>query len=103
MSDQKKSLADFLNNKQDGSVKPTLLLQNLDATVMSSLGVIGIGTEKEKADFSNEINSMVTSKAFINDLSTEVGMPRENETKEEFVKRSSDILRGILYKKFGIK
>jgi len=41
--------------------------------------------------------------AIISKFSDSIGEPLENETEDEFVERSSNILRKMLYQKFGIK
>lgn len=53
--------------------------------------------------FSEDVSNLVQDKAFLSEFSDSIGEPLENETEDEFVERSSNILRKILYKKFGIK
>ncbi|KKD39445.1 MAG: hypothetical protein WAN66_27205 [Limnoraphis robusta] len=59
---------------------------------------------QDKAEkFSEQVSNLVQDKAFISKFSDSIGEPLENETEDEFVERSSNILRKMLYKKFGIK
>lgn len=57
----------------------------------------------EKQEFSQEVSNLVQDEAFISKLSDRVGEPSELETEDEFVERGSDILRKMLYDRFGIK
>lgn len=59
---------------------------------------------QDKAEkFSEDVSNLVGDKAFISKFSDSIGEPLENETEDEFVERSSNILRKMLYEKFGIK
>jgi tripartite-type tricarboxylate transporter receptor subunit TctC len=57
----------------------------------------------EQQKFSEEVASLVQDEAFLSEFSDQIGEPSEDETEDEFVKRGSDTLRQILYKKFGIE
>ncbi len=41
----------------------------------------------------NEISDTAQSDAFISEISTDIGVPRENESKDEFVERGLKIIR----------
>ncbi|WP_194973041.1 hypothetical protein [Aquiflexum lacus] len=41
-----------------------------------------------------EIKNLATSDSFITTISENIGLPLENETKEEFVKRSLNMIQG---------
>jgi len=56
----------------------------------------------EKEKFSKEASNLVQDQAFLSKFSEKIGRPLENESEENFVKRSSDALRRMLYSKFGI-
>ncbi|WP_413161907.1 hypothetical protein ACL6C3_24345 [Capilliphycus salinus ALCB114379] len=59
---------------------------------------------QDKAEkFSEDVSNLVSDKAFISKFSDSIGEPLEDETEDEFVERSSKILRKMLYEKFGIK
>lgn len=56
----------------------------------------------EKEKFSEKVSNIAQDQAFLSEFSDKIGKPLENESEEEFVKRSSNILREMLYAKFGI-
>lgn len=58
-------------------------------------------TEKEK--FSEEVSGIIQDKSFLSELSDKINEPLEDESEDDFVKRSSNTLRQMLYKKFNIK
>lgn len=60
-------------------------------------------TNDKKQEFSQEVSNLVQDEAFISKLSDRVGEPSEFETEDEFVERGSEVLRKMLYDRFGIK
>jgi hypothetical protein len=59
--------------------------------------------DNEKQKFSEEVSSLIQNESFLSELSNQIDEPLENESEDEFVKRSSDALRRMLYDKFNIK
>jgi hypothetical protein len=59
--------------------------------------------QDEQQKFSEEISTLVQNKAFLSEFGDKIGEPLEYESEDEFVKRSSDTLRQMLYEKFDIK
>ncbi len=57
----------------------------------------------EQQKFSEEVSSLVQDEAFLSEFSDQIGEPLEHESEDEFVRRSSNALRQMLYEKFGIK
>jgi hypothetical protein len=57
--------------------------------------------KQEKTSFSDELSKIVTKDEFISELSKDIGIPRKNETEEEFVSRAKGVLRAMLRKKLG--
>lgn len=57
----------------------------------------------EKEKFSEEVSSLIQDKSFLAELSDEIAVPLEGESENEFVSRSTNALRRILYEKFNIK
>ena len=56
-----------------------------------------------KQKFAEEAANLVRDEAFISEFSDCIGEPSELETEDKFVERSSDVLRRMLYNRFGIK
>lgn len=75
---------------------------SLALAVRSLLTPFAIPNDK-KQRFSEEASNVVRDKAFISEFSDRIGEPTELETEDDFVERGSDILRRMLYDKFGIK
>jgi hypothetical protein len=59
--------------------------------------------DREKQKFSKEVSSLVENESFISEFSDKIGEPLENESEEEFVKRSSLQLKQMLYSNFNIQ
>jgi hypothetical protein len=53
--------------------------------------------------FVEEVSNLFQNEAFLSEYSQQIGEPKENESEDEFVNRSSDELRQMLYRKFGLK
>ncbi len=58
---------------------------------------------KKSQEFAEDVSKAISSNEFISELSDKIGLPLESETEDEFVERSSKVLRNMLYSKFGIK
>ncbi|BAU10368.1 hypothetical protein LEP3755_08520 [Leptolyngbya sp. NIES-3755] len=101
---------DFMNEAQKSSDQRVTAFPIMLADVQTSLastirGIIAPTAlnDVEKHKFSQEVSSLVQDTTLISEFSSQIGTPKETETEEEFVKRSSDVLRNMLYEKFGIK
>ncbi|MCY7277607.1 MAG: hypothetical protein LH702_28690 [Phormidesmis sp. CAN_BIN44] len=101
---------DFMDEAQEfpnqalmaSSVTLTNIQTSLVATIGEILSPIAVGDD-EKQKFSQEVSNLVKDGTFLSEFSEEIGVPIETESEEEFVNRGSDVLRKMLYKKFGIK
>lgn len=81
-------------------------LSAIQASLTSALGSIltpfAVPNDK-KQKFSEEASNLVRDEAFISAFSDRIGEPAELETEDEFVERGSNVLRRMLYDRFGIK
>jgi hypothetical protein len=75
---------------------------SLSLAVGSILTPFAIPNDKKQI-FSEQASDVVRDKVFISEFSDRIGEPTELETEDDFVERGSDILRRMLYDKFGIK
>ncbi|ACK67270.1 hypothetical protein PCC8801_3299 [Rippkaea orientalis PCC 8801] len=75
---------------------------SLTSAVSNLLTPFSVPSDK-KQEFSEEVSSLVQDEAFISEFSDRIGLPSEIETEDEFVERGSDVLRKMLYDRFGIK
>jgi hypothetical protein len=57
----------------------------------------------KKQEFLEKVSNQIRDEEFISEFSDCIGLPSEMETEDEFVERSSDVLRKMLYDQFGIK
>jgi hypothetical protein len=73
----------------------------LKTTIDGLLAPFFIPSSEQK--FSEEVSSLVQDEAFLSEFSDQIGEPLEYESEDEFVERSSDKLRQILYSKFNIR
>ena len=60
-------------------------------------------SNNEKQKFSEEVSSLIHNESFLSDFSNQIGKPLEQESEDDFVKRGSNMLRKMLYDRFGIK
>jgi len=104
------SFKEFMN-KAEKSPNKDLPGTNISfSAIQNSLmsNIIGILTpfsvpSDKKQEFSEEVCNLVQGEAFISEFSDRIGLPSEIETEDEFVERGSDVLRKMLYDRFGIK
>jgi len=75
---------------------------SLTSAVSNLLTPFSVPSDK-KQKFSEEVSNLVRDEAFISEFSDRIGLPSEIETEDEFVERGSDVLRKMLYDRFGIK
>ena len=76
--EEKQQLVNYINNEITASV---------------ALGALGGG---KVAEFSNQVANIVTSEGFVSDLVGSVGMPSENETKQEYLARAKRSFMNVL-------
>lgn len=57
----------------------------------------------KKQEFSKKVSKVVRDEEFISEFSDRLGVPSELETEDEFVERGSDVLRKMLYTRFGLR
>jgi hypothetical protein len=74
----------------------------LTSEVSGLLAPLSVSSD-DQHKFAEEVSNLVQDDAFLSEYSQQIGEPLEHEIEDEFVKRSSDKLRQMLYKKFGIK
>jgi hypothetical protein len=60
-------------------------------------------SESEQQKFSKTIRNLIQDKAFLSKFSDQTGEPLEDESEDDFVKRSSNTLRQMFYSKLGMK
>ena len=104
------SFKDFMN---DIHKAPNQLLQASERTLSSiqtslAARISGIlfpisATDNDKQKFTEEVAGLIQNNTFLKQFSDKVGAPSEADSEEEFVTRGSDVLKKMLYEKFGIK
>jgi hypothetical protein len=79
------------------------------ASIQSSLAISISGISApflmpdEEQKFSEQVSSLVQDEVFISEFSNQISEPLESESEDDFIKRSSDVLRKMLYERFSIK
>ncbi|AFY89706.1 MAG: hypothetical protein CLLPBCKN_005225 [Chroococcidiopsis cubana SAG 39.79] len=103
------SFKDFMDNAIESSDQ-SLPASNISlASIQSSLAISMSAITSpffkpnEEQKFSEQVSSLVQNDAFLSELSDQIGEPQVDESEDDFVKRSSNVLRKMLYKHFGIK
>ncbi|WP_374090679.1 hypothetical protein [Methylomicrobium lacus] len=103
------SFKKFIDKAKESPTK-TLPASDISlSTIQTSLASVVDGVltpfsapSDKKQKFSEEVSNLVQDNSFISDFSDRIGEPSEFETEDEFVDRSKNILRKMLYAKFGI-
>lgn len=75
---------------------------SLTLAVSNLLTPFSLPSDK-KQEFSEKVSNLVQDEAFISEFSDRIDLPSEIETEDEFVECGSDVLRKMLYDRFGIK
>lgn len=86
-----------ISNKSISSIRASLKKSTISSLASTSTS----SDEKEK--FAQKVSELTKNDSFLSEFSDRIGEPQKNESEEEFVKRSSNELRLLLYKKLGIK
>jgi hypothetical protein len=69
----------------------------------SSFGLSELNTKENIAKkMAEEASSFVSSQEFAHSVPEAVGEPKEEETQEDFVSRSLNFAKELLYKRFGL-
>lgn len=58
--------------------------------------------ESKEENFTQKLTESLENKDFSEEIMKEVGKPKEDESKEEFVERCLEFAKKFLYKKFGL-
>lgn len=121
-----KNLKEFIKSKNatnlpstkeiSNSISKTILLtdnySNLHESISSNITAKGIAlrahgfstpsmSESEKEKFSNNVAKIANSDEVLTELSNSLGLPKEEESEDEFVKRGKTILTKILKNKLA--
>lgn len=80
----------------------SMIQTSLVSTVGNLLSPFFVPSDK-KQKFAEEVSNLAQDEEFISEFSNRIGLPSETETEDEFVERSRDVLRRMLYDQFGIK
>ena len=89
-------------NLQSSSINLPEIQKNLAFGIAAAISPLSFG-KNEKEQFSEEVSNLIQDESFISEFSDEIGKPLENESEEDFIKRSSLKLKQMLYTKFNIK
>lgn len=93
------NLKDFIKTKKTTNVPSTTTIQAAIIGGLSSTFHPSPLTTKDKEKFSKEVSQLAKSDEVITELSEALGMPKDSESEDEFVKRGKAILTNILKRK----
>lgn len=103
------SFKEFIDKAQELPDQALPMTNITFASIQSSLAmsINGISAPflmpDEEQKFSEQVSSLVQNEVFISEFSNQISEPLESESEDDFIKRSSDVLRKMLYERFGIK
>lgn len=98
------NLKDYLERakKQKNSSIPLLSSKVLANSILKGINNSLTQLSNDEAEeFSHKISDLATSDETINELSNEVGAPKDHETEDEFVERAKSALAKILKRKLS--
>jgi len=100
--DSKKSGNTALISKAESKIAIAAKINNL-LIANPVIGSFSNSGKKEIAveEFSNEVSQMVNSDKFLDEFSKDVGMPKVDESEDEFVNRAKDVMRNLLRAKLS--
>lgn len=101
------------HNQQPSGATPELVPLSITTQTSLALGITAITTaglalfsdnnkQAQAEKFSVEVSQYVTSNEVVSEVSNNVGLPKQDESEDEFVERASTALRDILRKKFNV-
>lgn len=76
-------------------ISDVLAVNTFGSSVLNSLS----SSEKEK--FATKVSELTHSDMFLTELSNDIGLPTENESKDEFVDRAKKTMKGLLLRKLS--
>jgi len=96
---------DFFNAKNNTDKAELAISTGINNILVASsvIGLFSGSGKKEKAaeEFSNKVSRFVHSDEFIGEFSKDIGIPKENESEDEFVSRAKDAMKNLLRKKLS--
>lgn len=90
------NLKDFIKTKEITNIPSTTTIQIAIMGGLSSAFNQSSLQTKEKEKFSEAVSQIAKSDEVITELSEALGMPKDSESEDEFVKRGKAILTNIL-------
>lgn len=98
----KTTVATAINNVFSTS----LAIKSISSTYLASNSINGLLSNSNKKEiaaqkFSNDVSELVHSDEFLEEFSEKVGVPKENESENEFVNRAKETMRTLLKKKLS--
>ena len=97
---------DYLKDRKEGG---TALIASTASLISGAIGkeLAGSGefiiTDEKSSEFSHKLSELATSDEVMNELSDEIGAPKNDETEDEFVERAKSALATILKRKLSKK
>jgi hypothetical protein len=95
-----KNFKSFMNNFKEQKLLPNssqsdsnLKDDNLQLSITNSLSKLPSLSKNEVSDFAEKMELLVTSDDFLEKVSNELGVPLENESEDEFVKRGLSLIK----------
>lgn len=93
------NLKDFIKTKETTSIPSEITIQTAIIGGLSMTSSPSSLTVADKEKFSKEVSQLAKSDGVITELSEALGIPKDSESEDDFVKRGKSILSGILKRK----
>lgn len=71
------------------------------ATTISNSLIGSLFSNSEREKFAAKVSEFAHSDDFLNEVSDDIGLPKDNESEDEFVERAKSTMRTLLMKKLS--
>ncbi len=96
------SFKDFFYSEEspDRSALPGATSYELSVAFVAELGLPGLSSKKKSDEFAESVSKIAQSEPFIEELSTEIGVPGTDESEDAFVRRAKATMKELLRRRF---
>ncbi|MEI7340463.1 hypothetical protein WCT87_03080 [Pectobacterium brasiliense] len=92
-------LKDIVNRKTSNQANAVAVLKENLLPSISTLNIIQLSQPDKAEKFTDQAVELITQDDFLDELETSIGLPKDNETEDEFVTRAKSRMKQLLSKK----
>ncbi|WP_323659416.1 hypothetical protein [Pectobacterium versatile] len=92
-------LKDIINRKVPSQANAVTILKKDLLPSISKLGITQLSQPDKVKKFTEQAVDLITQDDFLDELEISIGLPKDNETEDEFVSRAKSRMKALLTKK----